>query len=242
MISHLSANDLQFWETMYKSSSPQSIRCHGKVGMDIWEKVGDTVTVPKNKVLFRYDEIPDRFYIIKAGTVIACEEQSNGNELIYYILGKNSMIGEANMMLDRPATVNFKTTDVCDLICVTKKQLIKELDNAPQLMSSLFFSVSNKFLDAMDELRNERSHSAAWRMCNTLLSFAEHYGIAYDGKVLINKNISLQSLSGMMGINRATAVRAMHKLRDMGLIENINGFYCVRSIDSLRRHQELLDE
>lgn len=116
------------------------------------------------------------------------------------------------------------------------------MKNDPQLLNALLFSVSNKFLEAMEELRKERNHSAAWRLCDTLLCFSERYGVPYDGKVLIQKNISLQSLAAMMGVNRATAVRAMRRLRDMGLVENINGFYCVRSIDSLRRHQELLDE
>ena len=128
------------------------------------------------------------------------------------------------------------------LICVTKTQLTEAMKNDPQLLNALLFSVSNKFLEAMEELRKERNHSAAWRLCDTLLCFSERYGVPYDGKVLIQKNISLQSLAAMMGVNRATAVRAMRRLRDMGLVENINGFYCVRSIDSLRRHQELLDE
>lgn len=125
---------------------------------------------------------------------------------------------------------------------MTKTQLTEEMKNDPQLLNVLLFSVSNKFLEAMEELRKERNHSAAWRLCDTLLCFSERYGVPYDGKVLIQKNISLQSLAAMMGVNRATAVRAMRRLRDMGLVENINGFYCVRSIDSLRRHQELLDE
>ena len=31
-------------------------------------------------------------------------------------------------------------------------------------LNVLLFSVSNKFLEAMEELRKERNHSAAWRL------------------------------------------------------------------------------
>ncbi len=241
MIPRLSSNDLQFWETMYSSGVPVA-SSRGGLGIAYLERIGNAVTFEKNQILFRYDEIPDRFYVVKSGLVVAYEEQANGNELIYYILDKNTMIGEANMMLDRPATVNFKALEKTELICVTKTQLTEAMKNDPQLLNVLLFSVSNKFLEAMEELRKERNHSAAWRLCDTLLCFSERYGVPYDGKVLIQKNISLQSLAAMMGVNRATAVRAMRRLRDMGLVENINGFYCVRSIDSLRHHQELLDE
>lgn len=44
-------------------------------------------------------------------------------------------------------------------------------ENDPQLLNVLLFSVSNKFLEAMEELRKERNHSAAWRLCDTLLCF-----------------------------------------------------------------------
>lgn len=91
------------------------------------------------------------------------------------------------MMLDRPATVNFKALEKTELICVTKTQLTEAMKNDLQLLNVLLFSVSNKFLEAMEELRKERNHSAAWRLCDTLLCFSERYGVPYDGKVLIQK-------------------------------------------------------
>ena len=134
MIPRLSSNDLQFWETMYSSGVPVA-SSRGGLGIAYWERIGNAVTFEKNQILFRYDEIPDRFYVVKSGLVVAYEEQANGNELIYYILDKNTMIGEANMMLDRPATVNFKALEKTELICVTKTQLTEAMKNDPQLLS-----------------------------------------------------------------------------------------------------------
>lgn len=241
MIPKLCSDDILFWETMYVGGEPQRKAYRGKLGLGYWEKIGTVVKIPKKQLLFRYDEVPDRCYIVKQGLVIAYEELPNGNELIYYMMDKNAMFLEANMMLARPADVNFRTAEDCELICITKDQLMKALDDDPKLMSSLFFSVANKFLEAMEELREDRGHSAEWRLCNLLSEFSELYGIQYDGKILIQKNISLQLLAGMLGVNRATTVRAMHNLRDLGLVEHINGFYCIRSIEALKRHQRLLD-
>ena len=169
------------------------------------------------------------------------EELANGNELIYYLMDKNAMIMESNLLLSRPAGVNFRTMEPTELICIPKETLIREIEKDQRIIFSMFCSVSNKFLGAMEELRGTRGHSAEWMLCHLLLQFAERYGVAYDGKVLISKTVSFQMLAGMLGVNRVTAVRAMHSLRDLGLVERINGFLCVRSTEGLKAHQELLE-
>lgn len=244
MTPKLSSNDLGFWETVYNSDGANknfSRFVKSDTGIAYWERIGTTVSHPKNHILLRYDAVPKCFYIVKSGTVIGYEELANGNERIYYVMDKNAILLEANLLLGRPAGINFKTVEATKLICVEKQVLRKAIEADPQLMHSLFCSVANKFLEAMEELRGSRNHSAAWLLCELLLEFAERYGVQYDGKVLIQKRISLQIMASMLGLNRATAVRSMKKLRDMGLIENINGFYCVRSIEALRTHQKRIE-
>ena len=69
MIPRLSSNDLQFWETMYSSGVPVA-SSRGGLGIAYLERIGSAVTFEKNQILFRYDEIPDRFYVVKSGLVV----------------------------------------------------------------------------------------------------------------------------------------------------------------------------
>lgn len=208
--------------------------------MSAWDAVGTLASFPKNHVLLERDEVPDRFYIVKSGTVAGYEELANGNELICYVMEKNAMLLEANVLLSRPVPVSFRTLEASELLCISRDKLLETVNAEPRALFALFCSVSDKFLEAMDELREAKSRSAEWRLCELLMEFAALYGAAYDGKVLIQKRINIQLLTQMLGINRSTTVRSMRTLRDLGLIEYINGFYCVRSTDALRRHQELL--
>ena len=50
----------------------------------------------------------------------------------------------------------------------------------------------------------------------------------------------MSNMTNLLGVNRATTVRSIRALKDMNLLENINGFYCIRSIEQLKRHQENL--
>ena len=245
MITKFSGDDVHFWDTVRQTIPGSRITMSGGgeqgLSLEDWERIGDVTSFPKNHKLVSADEVPKCLYIVKKGFVAGYEELVNGNELIYYLMDRNAMFMEANLLLARPAMVNFRTLEPSELICVRKEVLIKALEEDRRVFFSMFSSVSNKFLVAMEELRGSRGHSAEWMLCHLLLEFAERYGVAYDGQILISKNVSFQMLAGLLGVNRATAVRAMHSLRDLGLIERINGFLCVRSTEALKRHQELLE-
>ena len=244
MIAKLSSDDVHFWEAISNNSGFSRTGSNGQketISFRDWEAIGELRAFPKGVVLISAEEVPACLYIVKSGLVAGYEELANGSERIYYLMDKNAMFLEANLMLSRPASVNFRTLEPSELIMVKKDALMRAFQEDPQISCSLFFSVSNKFLVAMDELRGSRSHSAEWMLCHLLLEFAERYGVAYDGKVLISKSLSFQMLADMIGVNRVTAVRAMRSLRDLGLVEWINGFHCIRSPEALKTHQEWLD-
>lgn len=230
-----------FWDAiarLYNSESGTSHIIRTKDELRVWNDIGSAVKFPKGRVIIGPDVIPDCFYIVKSGVVMAYEELDNGSELAYFFMERNSVLLEANLILSKAPGVSFRALEDSMLIRVTREQLLRALEDNPMVLISLLSSVSNKFLDAMDANREMKKHDAYWRVCGLLIEFAEKYGAQYDGKVLIRRRISVQLITDMLGINRATTVRSMRKLRDLGLVEHINGYYCVRSIEALRRHQE----
>ena len=110
----------------------------------------------------------------------------------------------------------------------------------PEIAMDIIQSLSTKFIAAMDQIRNMTYRSSEWRICDLLLIYADFYGVEYDGKILIQEKISQQIMSNLLGINRITTVRGIKNLKNMGLIEQINGLYCIRDVERLRRHQRQL--
>ena len=74
------------------------------------------------------------------------------------------------------------------------------------------------------------------KVCNLLLMFAERYGVPYDGKLLIKEKISQQMMANLLGVNRITMVRAIKELREMGFVDQVNGFYCIRDKERMRQY------
>jgi CRP/FNR family transcriptional regulator len=73
------------------------------------------------------------------------------------------------------------------------------------------------------------------------LSLAEKYGEDHDGKVLIRKKYSQQRMADFLHANRTTVARVMKELSDLGLVERINDYYCIRDMDGLRRHMSEME-
>ena len=237
-------SDNVFWDAiagLYDSEKGASYIIRTNDELRLWNDIGHAVKFPKGHIIIEPDEIPDSFYIVKQGLVMAYEELENGSELAYFSMDRNAVLLEANVILSKAPGVGFRTVEDSTLICVSREELLSALRDNPMALITLLSSLSNKFLDAMDTVREMKKHDAYWRVCGLIIEFAEKFGASYDGKVLIRRRISVQLITDMLGINRATTVRAMRKLRDLGLVEHINGYYCVRSIEALRRHQELME-
>lgn len=206
-------------------------------GISRLEKLGEERQVPKDHMLVEAGEIPKYCYIVKTGRVVCYEFSVGGEERIYNFNENNSLLLESYVLFDTVVPVNFKTTLPSKIVYIDKETLVKAISSDPQICMDVMQSMHLKFNSSMEQIRHANFHNASWKICDLLLMFAECYGVEYDGKVLIKEKISQQLLSNLLGINRVTTVRAIKELKDMALIEQVNGYYCIRDIDKLKRHQ-----
>ena len=203
------------------------------------EMLGELSAFPKNHIILESGQITNVCYLVRKGQVYGVNVSPSTEEHIYYVMDPGSLFLEANAIFQKPAPVRFQTSAPSELVRIRRDRLMRAIEESPGLMYAILGNISEKFFEAMDEVREIRSYSASWRLCKLLLTLAERYGVVYDGKILIQRKMGIAFLTSMLGVNRATTIRGLRQLRDLGLIENINGYYCVRSMEALRRHQEM---
>lgn len=80
-----------------------------------------------------------------------------------------------------------------------------------------------------------KNFSLSWRLCSLLLELADQCGVDYDGKVMLTRSLSQQEMASLLQSSRVSVARVMKGLKDLNLVEYVNGFYCIRSIAQLRR-------
>ncbi|GHV79350.1 hypothetical protein AGMMS49944_11410 [Spirochaetia bacterium] len=214
-------------------------------GTSRFEKIGTLQKYPKDTVIIEPGEIPQCCYAVKKGCIIGYEYNEGGDERVYDVQMMGSLMLEALLFMNGgrgiPSPVYFKAVKNSELIRIEKHALIREMQEDPRLTLDIIESISNKFFSAMDQLRELKCHDTEWRLCNLLRMFSDCYGVPHDTKkIIIAEKISQQTLSNLLGVNRISITRIMKKLRDMGLVEQINGYYCITDIDKLKRHLDFL--
>ncbi|MDR1297334.1 MAG: Crp/Fnr family transcriptional regulator [Deltaproteobacteria bacterium] len=205
-------------------------------GVERLSSLGVLKSFPKDRVISKQDEMPQYCYVVAKGMVTAYDYSVNGSERIYNLMERNAVLLEANLLMRTPAPVYFRAAVDSDLICIDRENLLNAMIDDPEVNFDIIQSLSIKFLSSMDQIRQSGSYNASWKITNLLLIFADHYGVNYEGKVMIKQKISQQMLSNMLGINRITTVHVIKNLRDMGLIENVNGYYCIRDVEKMKIH------
>jgi CRP/FNR family transcriptional regulator len=209
------------------------------------EKIGTLKKYPKNTIIVEPGTISKFCYVVKKGCVIGYEYSDSGDERVYDVQMMGSLMLEATLFMRGgkgvPSPVFFKAVKNSELIRIEKQDLLRAMQEDPRLTLDIIESISNKFFSAMDQLRELKCHDAEWRLCNLLLIFSDNYGAPHDdSKILITEKISQQILSNLLGINRISVTRIMQKLKGMGLVEQINGYYCIPDREKMKRHLEFL--
>jgi len=210
-------------------------------GTERLEKIGSVRNFPKNHILIEPGTVPDVCYVVKRGRVITSEYTPGGIERVYNFMEAPSLILECNLLMEVAVPVFFMTAMPSELVAIDRETLLAAMAEDPKLNFDIITSISDKFLAAMDQIREASTHNASWKVVNLLLIFAERFGEPYDGKVMIKEKISQQMLSNLLGISRITTVRIIKDLKELWLIELINGYYCIRDVDKLRQHLDYLE-
>lgn len=223
----------------FESFPPELIQISGYE--ERLERLGTPMNVSKNFLLFKAGDLPDSCYLIKEGRINSSECTYNGREHIFGSNGKGSLILLPSVILGHKLTLDFRASVASKLIRIHRETLMSEIYSDPGLAVNMIYILSEKFIEVNEQFRAGSNRIVPWKVCNLLLSLAERSGVEYDGKILIKEKYSQQMMADYLHANRVTIVRAIKELMDFGLLERINDYYCIRSLEKLQKHMDYMD-
>lgn len=209
-------------------------------GIERLERLGSSVHIDKDITLNDVGDVPESCYLVKTGRVACYEITIDGVQRIYSFLEPNSIFLEECMLLDVPSPVFFKTLVPSTLIRIDKCALKRAFKHDIDIVMDICQAMAAKFLSAMGQIRISQQKPAEWKICRLLQIFMEHYGVMHDGKILIAEKISQQMIADMLGMNRITVTKKLSDMKDMALIEQINGYLCISSAEEMQQHMDAL--
>jgi CRP-like cAMP-binding protein len=197
--------------------------------------------LPKDTVILKAGDIPDCCYYIEWGQVISYEYNAQGTERVFSTNDAGSLMLVPSMIIVHPVTLNFRTTRESKLLQIDNQRLFDLIASEPDVAADFIYMLSGQLISTIEQYRESGNYSVKWRLCNLLINLAKQKGVEYDGKVLIQEKVSQQTMANQIQANRVTVARIIRELKDLGHIEYINGYYCIRDLERLKRHMDRLN-
>lgn len=201
-----------------------------------FRSLGKAVAFAKGDVLAQAGTKPVYCYYVLEGRAMVFEYTGTTDERYYHFSDADSLVLEPNILLEQETQVSLVAITDVKARAISREALLDALCTDSDLALEFMTSLSYKFIAAMDQVREATQCNVSWKVCNLLLMFAERYGVPYDGKLLIKEKISQQMMANLLGVNRITMVRAIKELREMGFVDQVNGFYCIRDKERMRQY------
>lgn len=203
-------------------------------GIDRLKEIGTLKKVPAGTVIAEAGQKVTQCYLIKSGRVMGYEYTKGGEQRIYCVNEKESVVLEDCLMLDCEVPIEFQTTTDSELYCIPKKGLKKVIYENPEAAIDIIQSLAMKLMAVVEQIRFEHEHSAIEKVCNLLLAYADRYGIHSSCGTIIKEKLSQEYIANLLGLNRITVVRVMKELKERGLVDKKQGYYYLHDIDQMR--------
>ena len=204
--------------------------------------LGACKTLPKERIIYRIGDHPDDCYFIERGLVKSFEYDRKGNEYIYDLYAGGAILFGMGLFLNNnQLPLNFKTLFPTKVVCVPYPLMQAEIKKDPVFAREIFRFISVSYCKSISEIREKSYRSIEWQFCDLILTLAYLFGIEYDGRIMIKESFSQQLLANLLRVSRISVVRTIKKLQNEEQIEKINGYYCIRSMDTMKDYMRTLE-
>lgn len=173
------------------------------------------LTFRKNTVLMSEGETGECLYVIQSGSVKIFVSDEDGNELILFIEGAGSYIGEISLLDDAPRTASAVTLEKTQVLAISKSSFIECVELNPDIAFRIIRSMTHRLRRATDNIRGLALKNVYQRLALKLIELS----VEVDDHRQLERKYSHQELANMIGASREMVGKILAELTKGGYIE-----------------------
>jgi CRP/FNR family cyclic AMP-dependent transcriptional regulator len=160
----------------------------------------------------RGDEV-DHVLIVQRGAVRISRIDQGGNERIVAVLGKGQCIGQMQLLLGKPRTVDIYSEGESELGMLSRDDFFSLVDEQPEFCRALLVITLNRFHDALETIDDVGRLPLLIRTAKLIGTLPR----AESDKTIVEWNQA--NLALVLGASRVAVGTALNQLSAAGLIE-----------------------
>ena len=186
--------------------------------------------------LFREREPGDCVLVIVAGRVKLVTLTRDGHEVVLGIREPGDLIGEMSALNREDRTATAIALEPVEARAITVPDFIAFLESTPGAALALARLLCARLRDADRKRAEHLALDTLGRVAARLVELAERFGSPTADGVVVEVHITQEDLAGWTGSSREAVIKALRKLRELGLIATGRRSVTVLDLAALRRH------
>jgi CRP/FNR family cyclic AMP-dependent transcriptional regulator len=185
--------------------------------------------------LFRERESGDCVLVMLSGRVKLVTLTRDGHEVVLGVRAPGDLIGEMSALDGSDRNATAIALEAVEARAITVPDFVAFLESTPRAGLALARLLCGRLRDADRKRAEYVGLDTLGRVAARLVELAERFGSPTTDGVVIEVHITQEDLAGWTGSSREAVIKALRKLRELGLITTGRRSVTVLDLVELRR-------
>lgn len=182
------------------------------------------MTYNKNAILMTEGESGERLLIIESGSAKVFVSDDDGNEMMLYLKGPGSYIGDIALLDDAPRSASAVTLSKTVAHCMSKSDFLSILRLNPEIPITIIRSLTRRLRHETEVVRSLALDNVYRRLVSKLMELSESDDA---GCRMMPGKFSHQQISTMIGSSREMVSKILAELIKGEYVEMRDGVICI---------------
>lgn len=179
-------------------------------------------------------EVPGRVVLIESGHAKVTATTEDGKEIVLAFRGPGDIVGEAAALSGEPRVATVRALDPIGALAIPIADFEAAIEEQPRIALVLLRVVIARLREADRQQFEFAAFHTIERIARRLVELAERFGEPCGDGVRISLRISQEELAGWAGASREATSKALHDLREIGLIDTERRQVTVHDVGALK--------
>ena len=192
--------------------------------LDLLIEHSRSLTLRKNTILMSEGETGESMYIVIAGSIRVFVSDEEGNEIVLFLEGPGSYLGEISLLDDEPRTASAITLEKTEVLAISKAGFLACLERNPETAFLIVRTMTDRLRRATRTIRSLALDNVYQRLASKFRELAQ---AGEDGCRRMPRKFSNQELGEMIGASREMVGKIVNDLAKGGYIEQVDRRWCL---------------
>jgi CRP-like cAMP-binding protein len=190
-------------------------------------------TLAKGDELFHKDDEGNRFFAVVSGRLKALTTSSEGDDVVFGIVGPGEVVGEIALLGGTRRTATVTAIEPCELLAIDRRDLVAFLKRNPDVAIGMMQVLAARVAQLSEWVEDTLFLNLPLRLAKKLLALADLYGEKTPAGVRVDLKLSQEEWGDLVGATRESVNKQIRVWTEAGFVSVDRGFVVIHRRDAL---------